>query len=144
MNRVCVVHDGSGIQVASKVVVADSWWPRLRGLLARPPLRRGEGLLLVGCDSVHTMGMTYPIDVAFLDAEGRVVRSLAGLRPWRVGLGGDGAVHTLELPSGRLEETGTAPGVRLSWRRVTARHGVESAQPEAVPAQPGVESWKRH
>lgn len=115
MNRVCVVHDGSRIRVGSEIAVADSWWGRFRGLLARPPLKRGEGLLLLKCDSVHTVGMEYSIDVAFLDAQGTVVRSIADLRPWRVGLGGDEAVHTLELPSGRLEETRTVPGVRLTW-----------------------------
>lgn len=115
MDTVRVVQDGSGVGVASKVAVADSWWRRLRGLLARPPLRFDEGLLLLGCSSVHTVGMRYPIDVAFLDEEGKVVRSIAGLEPLRVGLGGENAVHALELPAGRLAETGTTSGVLLSW-----------------------------
>jgi len=115
MNQVHVVQDGSGLTVGSRVGVADTWWRRLRGLLARPALGEGEGLLLLHCDSVHTVGMGYAIDVAFLDDEGRVVRSIARLRPWRVGLGGSEAVHTLELPAGRLDETRTLPGVRLMW-----------------------------
>lgn len=115
MRRVRVVQEISGVRLASEAGVADSWWPRFRGLLARPPLQNGEGLLLLECGSVHTVGMTYPIDVAFLDAEGTVVRSVARLRPCRVGLGGPEAVHALELPAGRLHETGTVPGVRLSW-----------------------------
>lgn len=115
MGQVRVVHDGSGIRVGSRVAVADSWWGRCRGLLAHPPLKNGEGLLLLDCGSVHTVGMAYAIDVAFLDAEGRVVRSIARLEPWRVGLGGTEAVHTLELPAGRLDDTGTVPGVRLIW-----------------------------
>lgn len=115
MNAVCVAHDPGGVRVASRVALADSWWRRLRGLLARPRIRDGEGLLLLGCDSVHTVGMGYPIDVAFLDADGRVVRSLHRLGPWRIGLGGSTAVHALELPAGRLDATGTVPGVRLIW-----------------------------
>ena len=115
MNQVHVVQRSSGIRVGSRVSVADSWWSRFRGLVARPPLRNGEGLLLLQCGSVHTMGMAYPIDVAFLDSEGRVVRSLARLGPWRVGLGGQRAVHALELPPGRLDETGIVPGDCLSW-----------------------------
>ena len=67
------------------------------------------------CGSIHTVGMTYPIDVAFLDAEGRIVRTIERLSPWRVGLGGTHAVHALELPSGRLEETGIVEGDLLSW-----------------------------
>ena len=113
--EVRVTQEGAGIRVASKVGVAGSWWERFRGLLARPRLEAGEGLLLLECRSVHTVGMTYSIDVAFLDAEGTIVRSIAHLGPWRVGLGGGEAVHALELPAGRLEETGTVPGDRLSW-----------------------------
>lgn len=115
MKEVCVVQDGGGIRVGSRVSVADSWWGRFRGLLARPRMTEGEGLLLLKCGSVHTVGMAYSIDVAFLDAEGKVVRSIPRLGPWRVGLGGPEAVHTLELPAGRLIETGTVPGARLSW-----------------------------
>ena len=115
MNAVRVTQCLSGIGVGSSVAVADSWWRRLRGLLARPPLRTGEGILLMGCNSVHTAGMSYAIDVAFLDAEGVVVRSIHELAPWRIGLGGSRAVHALELPAGRLDATDTVPGVRLIW-----------------------------
>ncbi len=115
MKEVHVVHDGSGIRVGSRIAVAESWWQRFRGLLARPPIREDEGLLLLKCGSVHTVGMAYAIDVAFLAADGTVVRGISRLEPWRVGLGGDDAVHALELPAGRLDETGTVPGVRLSW-----------------------------
>ena len=115
MKRVRVVHDRSGIQLGERVVVADSWWGRLRGLVARPAMKSGDGMLLLQCGSVHTIGMVYPIDVAFLDAEGTIVRRIGRLGPCRVGLGGPEAVHALELPAGRLDETGTVPGVRLSW-----------------------------
>lgn len=115
MKVVAVVQADSGVLVASSVAVADSFLSRLRGLLARPPMSKEQGLLLLECGSVHTVGMGYPIDVAFLDAEGRVVRSVVDLEPWRFGIGGAGAVHALELPAGRLRETGTVPGVRLNW-----------------------------
>jgi uncharacterized membrane protein (UPF0127 family) len=115
MSDVRVVQTRSGIRVASRIAVADSWWLRFRGLLARPALKAGEGLLLMHCASVHTVGMAHAIDVAFLDAEGRVVRSIPALAPWRIGLGGYAAVHALELPAGRLAETGTVPGDRLTW-----------------------------
>ena len=110
-----MVRRGSGIRLGSKVAVAESWWRRFRGLLGRPPLENGEGLLLLECGAVHTVGMTHSIDVAFLDADGVVVRCIDGLGPFRIGMGGAGAAHTLELPAGRLHETGTVPGDRLRW-----------------------------
>lgn len=115
MKQVRVVQGSSGVRVGWRVMVADSWWGRFRGLLARPPLRKGEGLLLLQCGSVHTVGMAHSIDVAFLDAQGKIVRSIARLRPWRLGFGGTAAVHALELPAGRLDETGTVPGDLLCW-----------------------------
>lgn len=117
MPEVHVVRTDSQLSVASSATVADSFLTRLRGLLGRPPMRDGQGLLLLDCGSVHTMGMGHAIDVAFLDADGTVVRSYNELEPWRLGPGGEGAVHALELPAGRLRETGTVPGVRLSWSR---------------------------
>jgi len=115
MREVSVVRADSGVVLGSRVAVAESFRDRLRGLVGRPPLEEGEGLLIPKCASVHTFGMDHPIDVVFLDAEGRVVRSIARLGPLRLGLGGTAAFHALELPAGRLDETGTAPGVRLSW-----------------------------
>lgn len=115
MRKVSVIQESSGVRVANRAMVADSWWGRFRGLLGRPTLAAGEGMLLLGCGSIHTVGMDQPIDIAFLDADGRVVRRFERLGPWRVGLGGPTARHALELPAGRLEETGTAPGDRLSW-----------------------------
>ena len=115
MTRVQVVLEDSGVRVGSRVAIADTWWRRVRGLLGRAPLEKGEGLLILACGSVHTIGMAYDIDVVFLDAEGMVVRNIGRLGPFRVGLGGPGAVHTLELPAGRSEEMGIVPGVRLSW-----------------------------
>ena len=117
MKTVHVHQVESGVLLGSKVAVADSWWRRLRGLLGRPRMQYGEGLLLLECDAVHTVGMAYPIDVVFIGAGGMVVRHYDRLSPWKLGFGGAGAVHALELPAGRLAETGTVPGSRCAARR---------------------------
>lgn len=47
---------------------------RLKGLLGTSPGSLEGGVLCLSpCSSVHTFGMAYPIDVAFLDACGVVV-----------------------------------------------------------------------
>ena len=49
-----------------------------------------EGALHVeGARTVHTVGMKFPVDVAFLSADLTVVR-VARLRPWRLAVGGPG------------------------------------------------------
>ena len=93
-------------------------WERLRGLLGRPPLRGDEGLLLVPCASVHTFGMTRPIDVIYLDRDWRIVRIVAGLQPRRVSWAWR-AVATLEVAAGAA--AALAPGQLLRWEAHPAR-----------------------
>jgi uncharacterized membrane protein (UPF0127 family) len=72
---------------------------RLLGLalLARAP--PGCAVLIPRCRSVHTAGMRFALDVAFLDRAGRVLRVAFGVPPWRV-VGCRRAVGVLEAPAG--------------------------------------------
>lgn len=54
---------------------------RLRGLLFRKP--GFPPMVLAPCNDVHTWGMTRPIDVAFLDRDGRVIESHVHVGPRR-------------------------------------------------------------
>ena len=64
-------------------MVAQSLRERLLGLALRrrPP---GYALLLPRCRSVHTCGMRFPIDLVWLDRDGRPVRVDRAVPPWRV------------------------------------------------------------
>ena len=62
---------------------AHSFTQRLFGLLARSPLQAHEALFIAPCNSVHTVLMTYAIDVAFVDREGQVLKLVCGLKPYR-------------------------------------------------------------
>lgn len=70
----------------ARVVFALSLFERARGLLGRGPSWLGEGglLVFVPCKSIHTFGMRKPIDVAFADGRGRVLRAVHGMPPCRV------------------------------------------------------------
>lgn len=57
--------------VTHELVVLGGWLERLRGLLGKGPDARP--VMLMRCGSVHTFGMTYPIDVAFLGERGEVL-----------------------------------------------------------------------
>jgi uncharacterized protein len=65
------------------VVVARSRRARLLGLALRrrPP---AHALLLPRCRSVHTFGMRFPLDLIWLDRDGRVLRVDEAVPPWRV------------------------------------------------------------
>jgi uncharacterized protein len=96
--------------LGSRLLLADRWWRRLRGLLGRPPLAPGEGLMLRPCRAVHLVGMRFPLDVVFLDADGRVVADYHRLGPGRRTRYHRAAVAALELPAGTLATTATVPG----------------------------------
>jgi uncharacterized protein len=106
---------GAPEPVAARVGVADRFWLRARGLLGRLPLEGGEGLLIRPCRAVHTIGLRYPIDVAFLDEGGTVVATYPALQPNRRTRWHGNAASALELPAGTLEETATSTGQRLRW-----------------------------
>ena len=114
--RVRVVNASRGLVLAERAAVAASPWSRLRGLLGRPPLAAGQALLIVPCQSVHTVGMGYPLDVVHLDRHGVVLRVVRELKPWRFGPLIWRSRMVLELPAGAA--AGTAEGDRLTLEPV--------------------------
>ena len=103
----------TGAQVAARIERAETFWSRLVGLLGRARLDDDAGLLIVPCNSVHTFFMRFPIDVAFLDRNGLVIRAIADLKPWRATRIHARAHSTLELNSGALARAGVREGDRL-------------------------------
>ena len=90
-----------GKDVLCSVEVATALAERVRGLLGRDGI---EGaLLLPSCRSVHTLGMRFAIDVAFLDREGRVVAVVAPMARWRIGRMRLRARQVLEAEAGAFE-----------------------------------------
>ena len=88
-----------GAVVCEHCVIADSPLPRMRGLLGKRGLGSDEGVLLRPAGSVHTFFMRFPIDIVFLDRDGRVLRIAESVRPWRTAAA-RGAKAVLELRAG--------------------------------------------
>ena len=63
---------------------ADTHMARLRGLLGRMRLRSDEGLWVVPCQGIHTIGLLFPIDVIYLDENRRVIHLIEHLGPFRI------------------------------------------------------------
>lgn len=123
-----VRNETSGLDLGRRVGVADRWWSRLRGLLGRPALDEGEGLLLVPCRSIHMLGMTFSIDVAFVNDRGEVIALYHQVRPGSRTRYHRRARYALELAAGTLVGTHTAVGDRLEW-------GSAQAQPTRTPSK---------
>jgi uncharacterized membrane protein (UPF0127 family) len=90
---------------------------RMRGLLGTPPLSADKALLITPCASVHTFGMSYTIDLAFLDHGWTVIKTVPALRPWRMAAC-PAAGMVLEMAEGGLAAAQLACGTKLEWREL--------------------------
>ncbi len=107
-----------GGEVLATLEVADSFRARSRGLLGRDGV---EGaLLLRPAKAVHTIGMRFPIDVAYLDREGVVLRAVT-MRCWRMGRPVLRAAAVIEAEGGTFAHWGLVPGDRLEVRDAAER-----------------------
>jgi len=98
-----------GIIVADQVRLADTFWQRLKGLLGTRLLPLGHGLIIKPCSSVHTFGMSYPIDVLFVDGSHCIIKIVNNMLPSKMSM----AVHSkyvVELPAGTAHMTACCVG----------------------------------
>jgi len=103
----------SGGRVLASVEVVGSRGERRRGLLGRDDF--DGALLLEPCRWVHTIGMRFPIDVAYLDAEGKVIKTVR-MSSWRVGVPVGGARKVVEARAGAFDRWGLRVGDQVEVR----------------------------
>ncbi|PWF63462.1 hypothetical protein CBX96_10015 [Shewanella sp. BC20] len=96
------------------VFIADTPWLRLRGLLGRQQLTPAQGLLISPCNSVHTFGMSYPLDIVYLDKHDIVIKIESHLKPYRASAC-LGATKVLELLAGTTTLKNITKGAALTW-----------------------------
>ena len=104
--------------------------PAERGVLRGRPGCEGA-LHLEGARTVHTAGMKFAVDVAFLSVDLEVVR-VARLKPWRMAVGGRRARSAVETEAGSLERWGVRVGdqleVRAGAERCRGRRALSAAR----------------
>lgn len=99
--------DGSAV---AAVELAGSYRARARGLLGRDGI--DGAILLSPASSVHTLRMRFPIDVAYVTRDLRVL-AVVGMRTNRIGMIRPRARHVLEAEWGAFERWGIRPGSQL-------------------------------
>lgn len=101
-------------EVLASLEVADSARARFRGLLGRDGI--SGAIYLTPCRSVHTFGMRFTIDVAFVDADMLVLR-VVQLRPHRITWPCLKAKGVVEAEAGSFASWELRPGDKLEVRR---------------------------
>ena len=99
-----------GIILADSLDVAETFVDSLIGLMGKSCLKKGRGLWIKPCQSIHTLWMRFPIDVLFLDAHGVVVHLIESMKPFRVSKHVSLARSVMELPVWSIRDSETRSG----------------------------------
>ena len=85
--------------IADKLIIANSFLSRFKGLMGRKNLQERETLLLRNCSCIHSFFMKITIDAVYL-SEDMTVLDIETLPPWRIGKQVKNTVHVLEMSAG--------------------------------------------
>lgn len=97
-----------------KPMLLDHFWQRARGLFLRQELLDQDGVLIRPCRSIHTIGMSRPIDVVFVDDKGWVKEVFANVSPCRAVICKSvGEVAALEISAGYAGKLGIDVGDQI-------------------------------
>lgn len=96
------------------VLIADTAALRLKGLLGRNQITSEQGLLITPCNSVHTIGMKFPIDVLYLNKNNQIVKVVSNMKPLRMSWSFT-ATKVLEIAAHNAAKKGFKKGDVLSW-----------------------------
>ena len=95
------------------VHVCETEFERARGLLLRKRPAAEEAWLIPACRAVHTVGLWYPLDLAFCTHDGTVIHIATHVGPWRIERSSS-AAQVWEFAQGTAEALELRPGDRLT------------------------------
>ncbi|AFV01327.1 hypothetical protein UNSWDHB_196 [Dehalobacter sp. UNSWDHB] len=95
------------------VLLADTFFTRLRGLLGTRQLDDFHGMLINPCNQVHMIGMRYPLSVWFVSKDLKIVKIIDNLSPKKVSPCIKDAAFVLEFPHNWADFTGSMEGDKL-------------------------------
>jgi hypothetical protein len=97
-----LIHEPSGTTVANFVYCARTLWQSTRGLIGYSNIESDHALWIPRADSIHTIGMSFDIDVLFLDRALKMTRVAKSVRPGTPFAGSLRANNVVELAAGTL------------------------------------------
>jgi len=103
-------------RVLRTLEIANDLKSRTRGLIDHHPLEADEGMMIDPCRWIHTFGMSFPIDVAYVSKDWRVVALSENLAPNRIDRPVFRARFVIEMMAGAIRRTALAIGDQLELR----------------------------
>lgn len=102
--------------VATRLIAAFDSKSRRTGLLEHTGLQPGAAMVIAPSNAIHTFFMRFPIDVAFVAKDGRILKIREGLPPWRIAAAWRGHA-VVEMAAGEFARAGAKEGDVLVIRR---------------------------
>lgn len=100
--------------IGGNISLAGNFLKRLKGLMGESEISSGEGMLLYPCKQVHTWFMRFPIDVVFMDKQGKVVHLINNMENGRMSKYINDSYQVLELPAGSIAKHELVIGHKLT------------------------------
>ncbi len=109
-----------GSIVALEVERADTILKQVIGLMFRKSVPESYAMLFTmkhdNRDGMHMLFMRFPIDIAFLDKDKRIIDIRQNLKPWTgLAFSHKPFRYAIELPAGAATRASLKLGERLSW-----------------------------
>ena len=105
-----IINKNNNKLLASKVIMADTFMTRLKGLMFKKNLEKDTAMLIHPCNSVHTFFMKFSLDILFISKEYEVIYVIENMLPGKTSPLIRKAMGVLEFTSGTIEKTNTKKG----------------------------------
>lgn len=109
----CVFNKTRESFLSLNVGVADTHLARFKGLVGYFRLKSDQGIWVVPSWGVHSMGVLFPIDLIYLDADRRVIHLVESFGSFRIGPIRKNCLSVLELPPRTIYSSQTQVGDEL-------------------------------
>jgi len=88
---------------------------RLGGLLLLKQLQTNQALWIAPCNSIHTFGMKYALDLIYFDKDNKVCGLVNHIKPWRINVCLKASV-TVELVADSIKHIDIRLGDTSVWQ----------------------------
>jgi uncharacterized membrane protein (UPF0127 family) len=109
----CVFNKTRESFLSLNVAVADTHFKRLKGLAWRLRLKSDEGVWIIPSQGVHTIGVLFPIDLIYLDANHRVIHLIESFGTFHIAPIRLNCASVLELSTRTIYSSMTKVGDQL-------------------------------
>lgn len=110
-----LINKTSNTVISENLMVADTYFKRLKGLMFTKELPYENALYIVPCNEIHTFFMNYSIDVLYLDANNNILSIDEKLQPRKIGKRVKNTVSVIELPSGKIKKADIKVGQMIAF-----------------------------